>query len=89
MTLRHPSSLSVVSPTTEVFEAMMEIDLGSSPLWLRVQCLRCGRHWVPRLAAPKQCRWCKSRAWRSPVGSIPLGRPRGQTRPRIKTMRKR
>lgn len=53
-----------------------DLDLtGASPEWLRVSCLRCGRTWQPRSASPKQCRWCKSRAWRTKAGSIPLGRP--------------
>lgn len=56
------------------------------PLSISARCLRCGRTWHPRSASPKQCRWCKSRAWRSAPGSIPLGRPRSQ--PRLKAMKK-
>ena len=59
---------------------------GASPFWRYVICQRCGRSWQPRCAVPKQCRWCKSRGWATPAGSIPLGRPRSQ--PRLKAMKK-
>ena len=48
---------------------------GASPIWLHAACLRCGRTWQPRIPSPKQCRWCKSRAWRTKAGTIRLGRP--------------
>lgn len=61
---------------------------GASPDWHLVRCLRCGRSWQPRTPAPKQCRWCKSRGWATPAGSIPLGRPRGRTRPRLRVAKR-
>ena len=59
-----------------------------SGVWTCVTCLRCGRTWQPRIPSPKQCRWCKSRGWATPAGSIPLGRPRGRTRPRLRVAKR-
>lgn len=60
---------------------------GASLLWRSTfqcaRCLRCDRVWTPRVAAPKQCRWCKSRAWQTKPGTIRLGRPPAQPKMKV------
>ena len=32
----------------------------------RLTCLRCGWHWIPRIADPQMCPHCKSARWDQP-----------------------
>lgn len=59
-------------------DAAIDGDYGltDAPLFFRIAyCHRCCRAWLPRVPEPKQCRWCHSRSWRSPRGTVRRGRP--------------
>lgn len=43
------------------------------------KCERCGHKWLA-FKLPVACARCKSRSWNVPEGSVPLGRPRKESR---------